>query len=577
MDLSKLSNEDLDALEAGDLTKLSDAGLALLEGTPAAPSGPDQTTRTERVLRGVVDPVNAGAQLLTHLLPKGVVDAGNKANNWLADQTGLVARLPEGGVDQQLREEEQAFQQKRGEQGGKFDGYRLAGNVLSPANLAVSGKAMQLGARGAQLAGLTGLGARAASGAITGAAAGSMAAPVQGKDEDFWAEKAKQAALGAAFGGAAPVVGAAASRIVSPRASTNPQLRALTDRGVQPTVGQALGGMANRIEEKATMIPIAGDMIAARRAGAQQQFNTAAINEALEPLRAVQPQLGRVEGAGFGAVDDAHQAISSAYQQAKQQIGHVRLDNQFYQDVAQLRQLTTGLTPPFQQRFDRLLRDTVQSRSRQGVMTAETFKRVDADLGEMAARFGKSPTAAGKEFGDAVQQLQGLLNQQGYRSNPQAQTLLDAADGAFARLVRIEDAAKRAGNQSGQFTPGQLNQAVRSADRSARGNQFARGQALMQDLSDAGQSVLGNRVPDSGTAGRLALGGLGLSAGALHPGIPAAMVGGAAMYTRPMQNLLRGAVTARPQVAQPIAGALERAAPYLAAPAGAVGGLQALE
>ena len=39
IDLSKLSDEDLDALEKGDLTRLSDAALAMLEGG-TQPSSP---------------------------------------------------------------------------------------------------------------------------------------------------------------------------------------------------------------------------------------------------------------------------------------------------------------------------------------------------------------------------------------------------------------------------------------------------------------------------------------------------------------------------------------------------------
>ena len=48
IDLSKLSDEDLDALEKGDLTRLSDAALDLLEGRErpaAAPSAPVEPFR----------------------------------------------------------------------------------------------------------------------------------------------------------------------------------------------------------------------------------------------------------------------------------------------------------------------------------------------------------------------------------------------------------------------------------------------------------------------------------------------------------------------------------------------------
>lgn len=60
----------------------------------------------DRFKMGMIDPIQGGAQLLTKALPDSVVNAGNRANNWIADNLGLVARLPEGGVDQQTRERE---------------------------------------------------------------------------------------------------------------------------------------------------------------------------------------------------------------------------------------------------------------------------------------------------------------------------------------------------------------------------------------------------------------------------------------------------------------------------------------
>ena len=90
---------------------------------------------------------------------------------------------------------------------------------------------------------------------------------------------------------------------------------------------------------------------------------------------------------------------------------------------------------------------------------------------------------------------------------------------------------------------------------------FAEGNALMQDLSSVGKSALTNKVPDSGTAGRLMMGAGGLASYALNPAIPIGLVGGAAMYTPAMQRLLGGAASARPQSAQAVAKILQKAAP----------------
>ena len=86
----------------------------------------------------------------------------------------------------------------------------------------------------------------------------------------------------------------------------------------------------------------------------------------------------------------------------------------------------------------------------------------------------------------------------------------------------------------------------------------------MQDLATAGNTVLGNKVPNSGTADRLWMGGAALGgAYALSPYAVGGLLGGAALYSSPAQALLRGAVSSRPELAQPVANALQKASPGL--------------
>lgn len=98
----------------------------------------------------------------------------------------------------------------------------------------------------------------------------------------------------------------------------------------------------------------------------------------------------------------------------------------------------------------------------------------------------------------------------------------------------------------------------------------------MQDLSKAGQSVLGNKVADSGTATRMMWGMGGLGAGFYDPSIPLGLLGGAAMYSTPMQRLLAGSVSQRPQAAKAVAGLLNQSSPMLA-PAGGLLGIVFLQ
>lgn len=531
----------------------------LVEDPPAQP-----LSRTEQFFRGWRDPIDGGAQLLTNVLPENVVRTGNDINNWLADKTGLVMRIPEGGLNRVQRERNREYEAGRraampaGQAGQPaepgFDWPRLAGNILNPVNLVVG-----LGAPA-----VTSIGGRMAVGAGVGAT-NSALSPVN--EGDYAMEKAKQLAAGTVLGGVAPAAASGVARVISPNASRNADVLLLKQEGVTPTVGQTLGGRWNAFEEKLQSVPILGDAIAMARNRSLESFNNAAINRAAGKVGV------HVQGSGQGAIREAGDALSQAYDDALAQIKFVRFDQQFAHDLSQLKGMAQSLTPPMRAKFNAKLDEVFGSRlSGSGSMLGPTFKKVDSELGQLASRYGRSSVASEAELGDAFAQLQNLLKQQAMRTNPSAAEALAKADAGWANLVRIEAAGKTGKNAEGVFTPGQLNTAVSSADHSTRGRAVARGTALMQDLSNAGQKVLGNKVPNSGTPERLlyGLGTVGFG-GYLDPWIPGALTAAAGMYTRPMQRFLSGAVTRRPEFAEPVADALRQASPSLGLLGGPVG------
>lgn len=170
-----------------------------------------------------------------------------------------------------------------------------------------------------------------------------------------------------------------------------------------------------------------------------------------------------------------------------------------------------------------------------------------------------------------------MLRRLAERNNPHLADELAKVNAGYANFKRLERAASYVGAEDGVFSPANLQSAVKALDRSKDHGRFARGDAYMQDLSDAAKTVLGNKVPDSGTAGRLFLGGGALlGGGAMSPAIPAALGAGAAAYSSPLQGLLVHLAATRPQAAQPIAGLLQQAAPVMA-PAGGLLSLQAFQ
>lgn len=501
----------------------------------------ESPTNRQRFAQGLKDPIDAGAQLLTHILPDSVVKKGNELNNWLADKTGLVSRLPDGGVDQQIRETDERFKSDG------IDGYRLAGNVFSPANLAVASRFTPA----VTMAGRVGQGI--AMGGISGALT-----PYTG--EDFTQDKLEQIGTSAALGGSVPAVTGAIGRVISPKASVNPDIALLKKEGVTPTIGQTLGGVFNSAEEKLQSLPVFGDAISRARGRALGEFNKAAINRATNPIGQ------SIDDIGHDGVKRAGDLLGGAYDEAEKLLKYVRLDNQFNSDLGQLRSMAQGLEPKYQKQFERLIQDKIGSRvSNNGSLFADKYKDIVSDIGKEAGKFKGLENSGARDYSSAVLQLQNLLKQQiGRGANPEAADIMKAADKGYANLVRVEGAANRALKNDGVFTPYQLSASVKSADNSVRDRATARGVSLMQDLSRAGENVIGNKVPDSGTTGRLFMGGGALGASLMtNPAIAVGLAGGFPIYSKLGQQLLNASVTARPQLAQPVAKGVRNSTPYL--------------
>jgi len=523
---------------------------------PAKPKG--EISRTEKVMRGIKDPIDGGAQLLTNILPRSVVDVGNSVNNWIADKTGLVAKLPESGMNGLIAQQEADYQAKRkaaGESG--FDGYRTLGNVASPANVAIAARAPAAASFGLRMAAGAG-----------GGAASALLNPVVGGD--YWAEKTKQVGVGAIGGAAVPAITSGIARVISPNASVNPQVQALRAEGVRPTIGQALGGTANRIEEKLQSVPIVGDAIQYARQAAGADLNRAATNRALAPIGQELP----VGVTGNDAVLFARRALGDAYDSLLPRMA-VQQDQPYRQAVTGLRQMvnTGAISTNAPRQFNRFMANEVEPLFQgQQAMTGETFKRLQSKVTEQIQRTSASTNADERLLGDAYRELGDQLNQLSVRSNPAIGQDLAAINRGWANFKRVQKAASSVAAEDGVFNPAQLHNAVKAADRSKDKARFAEGNALMQDLSAAGKNILNNKVPNSGTVDRLLLGGGALGSGLLNPLIPAGLLTGAALYSRPIQGLLSGAVAARPEAAQGAAQMLRQAAPALI-PSGAQMGL----
>lgn len=490
----------------------------------------------ERAGQGVRDPLDAGAQMLVHGAHALGID--EPLNAVLGDKFAPTAAQ----FDKSLANNEADIQARRAAAGSAgVDWWRLGGNMVGTAPLT----AIMPSSAG------TGIGSAIATGAKQGAIMGAFN-PVTDRPEDFWGKKTNQAIAGAAVGG---ITGGAlnlADRAISP--NVNPDVRELMNRGITPTPGQTMGGEFGRLEEKASSIPIVGDMIKTAQGRSINDFNRAVYGEVLKPIGETAPQ-----EVGRGAIDAVGRKIGNVYDTLLPKL-KFSADPQFTQELNNLTELSQFMTPDKATQFTRIMENKVTPRlGNSGKMDGLSFKAMENELGGYIKRFSGSTSADDQILGDALKQVRQTFMDTLQRSNPMFKKQLGDANLSWAMFSRLRDAAGRIGAEEGIFTPAQFLSAVRAGDKSVGKGAFARGDALLQDLAESGKKVLGNKYPDSGTAGRIAAVGLGVM-GAHNPiGVGAAAAGMSLPYTPVGQRAAAYLLTQRPDVAPQIAAALKTA------------------
>lgn len=452
-------------------------------------------------------------------------------------------------TNQAVRDKEAEYQAARKQDGRSgFDAARLVGNTLITAPFA--------------------LGSGVVKGAVTGAGFGAAQPVTQGNN--FFVDKAKQAALGAVGGAVLSPVSGLLARIVSPNASTNPSLQLLRDEGVNPTIGQTLGGWANALEQKAqSVFPLAGSMIQRARQAAGNDLQDAAYARVGDPIGAT------IEGRGNAGIAEASDKLGQEYERVLPKLSVNVLDQPFVDRISNLRGMVQNLPDKEAQQFDNVISREIDGRiSPDGMLSGQNLKDAWNSLRNYGSQFSKSTDAYQAQLGQAFKQAFQELKDHVTATNAAPDVAaLKNVDLGYANFKRIQRAAGSLGADGGNFSPAQLQNSVKALDSSKDKARFAEGDALMQDLSSAGKSVLGSTVPDSGTAGRLIVGGI-LGGGGLfapHISIPAIAGMGlaGAAYTRPVQNALAALVANRPDIAPEVANALRaylpRMSPALAA------------
>lgn len=383
--------------------------------------------------------------------------------------------------------------------------------------------------------------------------------------------------MAGAAGGAGGYVGykaaGAVGNALSPKGG---DAQDLFTKGIRVTPGQRAGGMVGLAEEAFSSIPYVGDVIGSARRRSMEDFNRAAINEALKPIGITFKPGAPIGREGISA---ANEAISRQYDRVLS-FASGQIDNDFQTAIAAAKQGLTIADDAKIGQFDRIIENTFKKLQpgQGGIVSGPSLKTAQSNLSQLANTFSKSANADDKILADALYQVRAAITDMAKRySPPGVAQAIDKTDEAYSLFSRVADASTRriVGSNtdeiSGMFTPGDLLQTIKQgAGQSSKA--LARGDKPMQQFAEQAQRVIGNRLPDSGTARRAMQAGSVMGLGALLDPMAASLaLGASAMYTPAGIAAMNAASTMRPGVVRQLGLLAPSAAPALGISGGLLG------
>ncbi len=289
-------------------------------------------------------------------------------------------------------------------------------------------------------------------------------------------------------------------RAISP---TGGQLAPAYAEGVQPTIGQRMGGVADRAEQAFTSVPITGGIQRGARNKAVDQWQAGGFNKALREIGTQLPQ-GTQKGTAAHAF--MQRAFNHAYDKARSGLTF-RRDPEFDKEFTELAQNEVSTLGADGQRIFKSFVDRGSNllSVRGGTLSGNEYKNMVSRIESKVRGLRKNPSGD-TELADALEGLALALDRGARRhSTQEAVKAIDDADRGYVMAVLLEEASRKAGTEMGEYTGKNLESAIR-ANSGRRSRRALRGEAPMQDYAAAGVR-LGNNVPDSGTAERIMTGG----------------------------------------------------------------------
>ena len=358
------------------------------------------------------------------------------------------------------------------------------------------------------------LGGKIARGSLQGAAYGSAYGAGNAEEmEDVTGQAAIQGALGGAVGGVLSGAGA----VLAPKVSQATQ-KLMKNNDL--TYGQMSGkGMLNTFEQKLGSVV---NNVKTGRNRATAGWNREIAEEVLRPLGKALPESIRDNNSASRYIT---QAVNEAYNEAFEGM-NVKLTTKL---SAQLDDVLSqsGLTGAAKKKLKSEL-SKIKSLARKKP-TGRFVKDADTTIKNRIQAFRKSTNLNESPLEEPLRAARELFKESVIEQNPTQGAKWLATDKAYGQVASFQKAVG-AGNKAGQFSPNQMkNAATEGMTSASKRISKANQSGYLQRLSGEAEDVLGDYVPDSGTAGNYILNAA--VAGYINPNALIAYVGAELAYS----------------------------------------------
>lgn len=305
----------------------------------------------------------------------------------------------------------------------------------------------------------------------------------------------------------------------------------LYEKGVRPTLAQALGGGWKEFEEKLTSAPIVGSVVQRAQKRALESFNTASVKEIINELNtglmesgegrnlipaganAVNQEftkIGKIEPGAKG-LEHAYDAVSKVYNDlAEHTQGTVT--PQLAEELTTAKETMHSISDEAGKSFDALFNKYIAGRiDPNGTVSGRTMKEIDSDLTALISDL-KGGGSVDKNMANAFEKIQSSFDSMMDQMNPGYASIKRNADAAYRKLALLGKASTSSVG-SELATPANLAQQLRAEDTSSWNKNFAMNKSDWTDWARKNIDLMGNKFPESGTAARSAIADL-ITAGA---------------------------------------------------------------